>query len=339
MAYSQNRSALTYKIASVADFARLKVPACVRAADANAIGLPSWLATNQPRVQLRQLNGTVYDLLDAVANGTCAGALASDVDVRFALGPLGDPGRAYCGLQTVGELLVTGPMAIPFGISLNQGVMNALNEGFFFSVTQTGGWAANVAANLPGESLRSQCPVSSVSTATVAYDVTDLAGIYVVMSLGTGARYRRAERNLCVAHARQPRGDGAAIGLATVLMQKAAGFVDGAALSRFDWLPLRLLRELHHYPRPSDLPTHARELLPGGALQTDASVDRANSGCALLDSAGRLMGVCTAPVVAARAGTGPPRASSLGFAVPVDVVRAVVPQLIAYGRVVDPVLA
>jgi S1-C subfamily serine protease len=63
-----------------------------------------------------------------------------------------------------------------------------------------------------------------------------------------------------------------------------------------------------------------------------------NSGGALLDSSGRLMGICTAlvgPSSAPRAGV--VRASSLGFAVPVDTVRAVVPQLIAYGRVVDPV--
>ncbi len=83
------------------------------------------------------------------------------------------------------------------------------------------------------------------------------------------------------------------------------------------------------------LPSPTGQLVPGGALQTDASVDASNSGGALLDSSGRLMGICVAPLAAAtRAGTTPPRpASSLGFAIPVDTVRAVVPQLIAFGSV------
>jgi len=85
------------------------------------------------------------------------------------------------------------------------------------------------------------------------------------------------------------------------------------------------------------MPSPAGGLLPGGAVLTDATIDPANSGSALLDSSGRMMGLCTnypGPAAAQlRAGAG--RASSLGFAVPVDTVRAVVPQLIAHGRVVD----
>jgi S1-C subfamily serine protease len=87
------------------------------------------------------------------------------------------------------------------------------------------------------------------------------------------------------------------------------------------------------------LPSPAGGFVPGGAVQTDATIDAANSGGALLDSSGRLMGLCTAatglPAATTRAGMA--RASSLGFAIPVDTVRAVVPQLIAYGRVVDAV--
>ena len=64
-------------------------------------------------------------------------------------------------------------------------------------------------------------------------------------------------------------------------------------------------------------------LLPGGALQTDAAAGDATGG-ALVDSAGRLMGVAVLP-------PGRKTASSLGFAVPVDVVTRVVPQLIAFG--------
>jgi len=63
-------------------------------------------------------------------------------------------------------------------------------------------------------------------------------------------------------------------------------------------------------------------LLPGGAIQTDANVDAASTGGAVLDSGGRLMGLGMLP-------PGRRSAASLSFAVPVDVVARVVPQLIA----------
>jgi S1-C subfamily serine protease len=62
-------------------------------------------------------------------------------------------------------------------------------------------------------------------------------------------------------------------------------------------------------------------MLPGGALQTDASVDAYSTGGALVDSAGRLMGLAVLPNRRSP--------SSLSFAVPVDVLRSVVPRLIA----------
>jgi S1-C subfamily serine protease len=69
-----------------------------------------------------------------------------------------------------------------------------------------------------------------------------------------------------------------------------------------------------------------------GVIQTDAAINPGNSGGPLLDSSGRLIGVNTAIQSPSRASAG------IGFAVPVDVVNHVVPQLIAYGRVVRPTL-
>ena len=64
-----------------------------------------------------------------------------------------------------------------------------------------------------------------------------------------------------------------------------------------------------------------------GAIQTDAAINPGNSGGPLLDSAGRLIGVNTA--IYSPSGTN----AGVGFAVPVDIVRVVVPQLIQTGRV------
>lgn len=64
-----------------------------------------------------------------------------------------------------------------------------------------------------------------------------------------------------------------------------------------------------------------------GAIQTDAAINPGNSGGPLLDSAGRLIGVTTAIKSPSGGSVG------IGFAVPVDTVQRVVPQLIRTGKV------
>jgi 2-alkenal reductase len=71
-----------------------------------------------------------------------------------------------------------------------------------------------------------------------------------------------------------------------------------------------------------------REVL--GVIQTDAAINPGNSGGPLLDSAGRLIGVNTAIISASGSSAG------IGFAVPVDVVNTVVPQLITRGKMPRP---
>jgi S1-C subfamily serine protease len=67
-----------------------------------------------------------------------------------------------------------------------------------------------------------------------------------------------------------------------------------------------------------------------GAIQTDAAINPGNSGGPLLDSSGRLIGVNTAIYSPSGASAG------VGFAIPVDTVNRIVPQLIAHGRVLRP---
>ena len=67
-------------------------------------------------------------------------------------------------------------------------------------------------------------------------------------------------------------------------------------------------------------------------IQTDAAINPGNSGGPLLDSAGRLIGVNTAIYSPSGAYAG------IGFAIPVDTVRWVVPDLLRYGRVRRPTL-
>jgi S1-C subfamily serine protease len=67
-----------------------------------------------------------------------------------------------------------------------------------------------------------------------------------------------------------------------------------------------------------------------GVIQTDAAINPGNSGGPLIDSAGRLIGMNTAIYSPSGAYAG------IGFAVPVDSVNRIVPQLVTNGRIVQP---
>jgi S1-C subfamily serine protease len=77
------------------------------------------------------------------------------------------------------------------------------------------------------------------------------------------------------------------------------------------------------------LPTASgREI--GDVIQTDAAINPGNSGGPLLDSAGRVIGVNTA--ILSPSGT----SAGIGFAIPIDIVNRVVPDIIRRGFVPTP---
>ena len=67
-----------------------------------------------------------------------------------------------------------------------------------------------------------------------------------------------------------------------------------------------------------------------GMIQTDAAINPGNSGGPLLDSACRLIGMNTA--IVSPTGT----SAGIGFAVPVNTINRIVPQLVARGKVLRP---
>jgi S1-C subfamily serine protease len=80
------------------------------------------------------------------------------------------------------------------------------------------------------------------------------------------------------------------------------------------------------------LPAQDGRTLIEHLIQTDAAINPGNSGGPLLDRAGRLIGVNTAIFSPSGASSG------VGFAVPIDTVNRVVPQLIARGKYTRPSL-
>ncbi|HXH69838.1 MAG TPA: trypsin-like peptidase domain-containing protein [Pyrinomonadaceae bacterium] len=69
-----------------------------------------------------------------------------------------------------------------------------------------------------------------------------------------------------------------------------------------------------------------------GAIQTDASINPGNSGGPLLDKYGKMIGINAQ--IYSRSGT----SSGVGFAIPVNIAKRVVPQLIQFGEVRRPKL-
>ena len=67
-------------------------------------------------------------------------------------------------------------------------------------------------------------------------------------------------------------------------------------------------------------------------IQTDAAINPGNSGGPLLNSNGQLVGVNTAIYSPTGASAG------IGFAIPVNAVKVIVPQLIEHGKLIRPVL-
>jgi S1-C subfamily serine protease len=67
-----------------------------------------------------------------------------------------------------------------------------------------------------------------------------------------------------------------------------------------------------------------------GVIQTDAAINPGNSGGPLLNSSGRLIGINTQIVSPSGAYAG------IGFAVPVNTITRVIPQLIKFGKLIRP---
>jgi serine peptidase DegS len=67
-------------------------------------------------------------------------------------------------------------------------------------------------------------------------------------------------------------------------------------------------------------------------IQTDAAINMGNSGGALVNTRGELVGINTAVVGSSLGGRDPPE--GIGFAIPVNMVRGVMAELIDHGRVI-----
>jgi S1-C subfamily serine protease len=91
-------------------------------------------------------------------------------------------------------------------------------------------------------------------------------------------------------------------------------------------------------PESSDQSSSSGSFINPEIIQTDAAINPGNSGGPLLDSRGRVIGVNTAIRSASAVIGGQASNSGIGFAVPVNTVKRVVPELIANGSIRYPYL-
>jgi S1-C subfamily serine protease len=77
-----------------------------------------------------------------------------------------------------------------------------------------------------------------------------------------------------------------------------------------------------------DLPSRVEGRLMQALIQTDAAMNPGNSGGPLLDSNARMIGMCVA--IASRSG----QSSGIGFAIPIDRIKSILPELISHGHIV-----
>ena len=77
-----------------------------------------------------------------------------------------------------------------------------------------------------------------------------------------------------------------------------------------------------------DLPSRVPDRVMQALIQTDAAMNPGNSGGPLLDSNSRMIGMCVA--IATKTGQN----SGVGFAIPIDRIKRIVPELVENGRIV-----
>jgi putative serine protease PepD len=92
------------------------------------------------------------------------------------------------------------------------------------------------------------------------------------------------------------------------------------------------LQRSEQIPQGTNLPTTYANL-----IQTDAAINPGNSGGALVDSAGRLVGINTL-IQSPSGGVGAAQSAGIGFAIPVDFAASIADQLIADGKASHPYL-
>jgi putative serine protease PepD len=233
-------------------------------------------------------------------DGTRAGA-SSSAD---------SPGTAMCAAVPVADQVLPSIVTISArrGAQAGTGSGQIITDGGYIltndhviSVAAAAGGSVSVQYS-DGRSSAAAIVGRDPSTDLAVLKASDAAKDYPLIGVGSSATLRIGQPVVAL---------GAPLGLASTV---TSGIV--SALDRY-------------VPVPGDGVTH--HLI--GAIQTDAAINPGNSGGALVDCAGRLVGVNAAiATVPNAAGVGGGGSVGLGFAIPVDLAKPIADELIRTGQ-------
>jgi putative serine protease PepD len=221
-----------------------------------------------------------------------------------------DPGTAMCAAIPVANQVLPSIVTISArrGAAAGTGSGQLIRSGGYvltndhvISVAAGSGGAVSVRYT-DGRTSDARIVGRDPSTDLAVLKVADGAGDYPVIQLGSSGSLQVGQPVIAL---------GAPLGLSSTV---TSGIV--SALDRY-------------VPVPGDAVTH--HLI--GAVQTDAAINPGNSGGALVDCAGRLVGVNAAiATVPDASGAGGGGSVGLGFAIPVDLATPIAEQLISTGK-------
>ena len=178
-------------ISSINSFAEANVPVCVPNRTVNL----DFMSTFYPQVPVQPVASVdpVYaDVMQMVADGTCAGAILPDVHAQFTWGPEMDPNGTLCSLRQWGDPLNDGDYSIAWNPTLPTPLLQALDV-LMMSMLEDGTYLAAAANSLFLAGSRPQCLAQAqMAAAAIAAQgaqplmLEDLGGVFFLQVIGIG---------------------------------------------------------------------------------------------------------------------------------------------------------
>ena len=111
----------------------------------NKLGPIQFLEDNYNKLKpvLALNTSNVADMFDYILNGTCAGAMLSNLDIAFGLSAHADKTGKYCELEAIGPLLQNQFVSLQMSANISDQMLRVLDSLVSLS-TATGQYSAQV---------------------------------------------------------------------------------------------------------------------------------------------------------------------------------------------------
>jgi len=178
-AYFTRSETTGVSISDITQFVANNVPACI----SGDPYVKQLMSSAFPQTKLVVVNSMLpTDILDYIANGTCAGGVALDLPMRYALGPL-DPSGNYCAMSLTGGLLSQSYAGIPFNRATVRSPVMAALDSLAVTAYTYGDYAVGASmVNFP--QARPQCNPPIIINPLASLQINQVSGIFFVLAWG-----------------------------------------------------------------------------------------------------------------------------------------------------------